>query len=172
MRILVLTGVDGSRDSERLLFTLFQEMRAGVQKYTKLNELSPSTWERKDLLPTTIVTRKIALAISRADAIIFLTHTRSPTNLNRFIESVGKYAKKPNKLPGCMVGFIFIGREDPKDVYYFNELFMRASRMEMGLSPGMLWMQKRTSLKHVQFAIDLVGLLMKKDIASRMLEQS
>jgi hypothetical protein len=172
MHILVLTGVDGSRDSERLLATLYQEMRAAVQKLAKQGELSPSTWQRKDLLPTIQVTRGIASTIARADAIIFLTHTRSPANLNRFIESVGAYAKKPNRLPGCMVGFIFIGREDPKDLYYFDELNMRARRMEMDLSPGMLWMQRRSSPKHKQYAIDLVLSLMKKEAESKMLEPS
>jgi len=170
--VLVLTGVDGSKDGERLLSTLFQEMRAAVKKCEKANELSPSTWQRKDLLPTIMVTRNIALTIARADAILFLTHTRSPTNLNTFIESVGAYAKKPNRLPGCMAGFIFIGREDPKDLYYFNELFMRVGRMEMNLSPGMLWMQRLSSRKHEQYAIDLVLSLMKKERESKMLEPS
>ncbi|MES2006492.1 MAG: hypothetical protein V4436_00115 [Patescibacteria group bacterium] len=170
--ILVLTGVDGSRDSERLLFTLFQEMRDKVKKLAKQNELSPSNWQRKDLLPTIVMTRKIALTIARADAIIFLTHTRSPTNLNQFIESVGAYAKKPNKLPGLLVGFIFVGREDPKDIYYMSELSMRVDRMEMSLSPGMLWMQRRSSRKHEQYAIDLVLSMMKKEQNSKMLEPS
>lgn len=169
--ILVLTGVDGSRESEIALTTWYEEMKEAAQKYAVLGEVFSSTWVRRDLTPKTDV-EKITPTIESADAVLFLTYARPSTNLDTFIKTVGAYASKPNRLPNHLLGFVFIGEEDPKDLYYFDDLFRHARRMKMNLSAGMLWIQKGSSRLHEKYALQLVELLGRKAINEQMLEPS
>lgn len=173
-RILVFTAFDGSRLSEIGLFAWYQEMRQAAERAAKCDELPASGWERIEisLLKETDIA-KIMPAVERADAIIFLTYTRPPINLHVFLRAVGAHAQKSYRLPGVMLGFVFIDKEkkNPEDQYYFADLIRLAKqRMKMDLSPGRVVVEKALSQKHERFALNLVELLLKKEIEERMLE--
>ena len=173
-RILVLTAFDGSRLSEIGLSTWFKEMWQAAEKSAKAGELPASQWERLDIsLLKEEDIKKIMPAVERADAIIFLTYTRPPINLHLFLRAVGAHAQKPYRLPGVMLGFVFIDKEkkNSEDQYYFADLIRLAKqRMKMDLSPGRVTVEKALSQKHEQFAVNLVLSLMKNEMESKMLE--
>jgi len=174
--ILVLTTYDGSRESENAVSAYYKDMWQAAARSAKRNELPAAAWQRIDIsrMKETDV-RNIMPAVERADAIVFLTYTHPPINLHLFLKSIGAHAQKPYRLPEKMLGLVFIDKEkkNPEDQYYFADLIRLAKqRMKMDLSPGRVIIEKALSRRHTQFALDLVGLLEKKQIRETMLEPS
>lgn len=169
MRIMVLSATRGDTQGENALRAWYEEMKNAALKSALLGELPQSKWERIGITPRTDI-KSIAPKIARADAIIFLAYSQPQTNLDTFITQVGRYAKRPNKLPGCAIGFVFVGEEDPHHRYYFNDLFAHCRKMEMDLSPGLVWMKKLSSRAHEKFALRLVEQLAAKAAAAETLE--